>query len=284
MNTSSLDEGTSRIVSSEGRDDIMSLDVPGIQNLFKGAGVLLLRGFRLDEQIFASFVSQFTTQFLRDEYGNSRVPDPNGGYVQGVTLGTKPIELHCENALSAERPDILWFYCQAPALSDGQTTYCDGVQVWEQLSPWVQQLFLSKKTKYTITVPPQIYLNQNKEIVLRIGALKFAGTAYRFNDDESLTVEYIVSGVVRTKYSGQLAFANSLTGPYPSYTKSFEDDSPIPDEAMQEVKQLHQKLTRDIPWQAGDLAMIDNSRFLHGRRSFNDKQRRIFTMMSLANF
>lgn len=284
MNISTLGEGAGKLVSCENGEAILSLDLITIRNLFKSSGLLLFRGFEMSECLFPSFVSPFTSQFLRDDYGNSKTPDPTGGYVQSVTLGSKPIELHCENALSAERPDILWFYCAQPALKDGQTTFCDGVAVWERLSREVKNLFLAKKVKYSITVPRAMYLNKNAEIVLRIGTLKFAGTTYRFNDDDSLTVEYVVSAVNKTRYGTQLAFANSVTGPYPSYKTTFEDDSPIPFAAMQEIKQLHQNLTQNIPWQAADVVMIDNSRFLHGRRAFEDKQRRIFSMMSLANF
>ena len=284
MNITSLGEGQGKIVGCENDENILSLDPIMIRNLFKSSGLLLFRGFEMSESLFPSFVSPFTSQYLRDDYGNSKTPDPTGGYVQSVTLGSKPIELHCENAISAERPDILWFYCARPALRDGETTFCDGVAVWERLSREVKDLFLAKKVKYTITVPRQIYLNVNAEIVLRIGKLKFAGTTYRFNDDDSLTVEYIVSAVNKTKYGDQLAFANSVTGPYPSYKTTFEDDSPVPLAAMQEIKQLHQHLTENIPWQAADVVMIDNSRFMHGRRAFNDKQRSIFSMMSLANF
>ena len=110
MNISSLGEGPGRIVGYEGDGNILGLDVLTIQNLFKSSGLILFRGFLMSEHIFPSFVGPFTSQFLRDEYGNSKMPDPAGGYVQGVTLGSKPIELHCENAVSAERPDIIWFY------------------------------------------------------------------------------------------------------------------------------------------------------------------------------
>jgi alpha-ketoglutarate-dependent taurine dioxygenase len=94
----------------------------------------------------------------------------------------------------------------------------------------------------------------------------------------------VVSAVNETKYGFQLAFANSLTGPYPDYRKTFEDYSEIPATVFQEIRQLHEKLTEKIPWQAGDLVMIDNSRYLHGRCAFDDRQRRLFTLMSLANF
>jgi alpha-ketoglutarate-dependent taurine dioxygenase len=283
MNISSFGADNGRIVCCESNVNVLSLDVLEIQNLFKSSGIILFRGFEVTDQTFPSFVSPFTSQFLRD-YGNSKTSDPSGGFVQSVTLGTKPIELHCENAVSAERPDIIWFYCAAPALKGGETTFCDGVTVWRQLSNSTKQLFLTKKVKYIITVPREMYLNKDKEIVLHVGALKFAGTTYRFNNDESLTIEYVVSAVNKIKYGSQLAFANSITGPYPSYKTTFEDNSDIPLDATHEIKQLQEKLTENIPWQAGDLVMIDNSRFSHGRRAFDDKQRRIFSLMSLANF
>jgi alpha-ketoglutarate-dependent taurine dioxygenase len=283
MNISTLGRGTGQIISCNSDRNVLSLDVLKTQELFKASGVLLFRGFAISDPTFPSLAGRFTSQFLQDR-GNSKTSDPTGGFVQGVTLGTHHVELHCENAVSAERPDIIWFYCAAPALKGGETTFCDGVGIWDQLKDSTKRLFLSKKVKYAITVPREQYLNSDQKIVLHVGSLKFAGTTYRFNNDESLTIEYIVSAVNSTKYGSQLAFANSITGPYPSYRTTFADNSAIPVAVIQEIKQLHEKLTENIPWQAGDLAMIDNSRFLHGRRAFYDKQRRMFSLLSLANF
>ena len=283
LNISTFGGGSGLILTCEGNGSVLSLDCLKIKDLFRTAGALLFRGFEVSEQSFLDVVRPFSSQFLRD-YGNSKTSDPSGGFVQSVTLGNKPLELHCENAVCAERPDIIWFYCAAPALAGGETTFCDGVEIWRLLSTGAKQLFLTRKVKYTITVPRELYLNKDQEIVLRVGGLKFAGTTYRFNDDESLTIEYIVSAVNRTKYGAELAFANSITGPYPSYRTTFVDDVEIPADVIQEIKQLQEQLTKEIPWQAGDLVMLDNSRFLHGRRAFQDKQRRIFSLMSLANF
>jgi alpha-ketoglutarate-dependent taurine dioxygenase len=281
MKISPFGAGAGQLVSGANNGNILSLNVQEIQKLFKSSGMILFRDFKLTEQTFPAFVDLFTSQFLID-YGNSK--KPAGGFVQSVTIGSKPIELHCENATSAERPDIIWFYCATPAVSGGETTVCDGVAVWNELSNSTKESFLNKKVRYTITVPREVYLNKDKEIILRVGALKLAGTTYRFNDDESLTIEYVVSAVNQTKYGYELAFANSLTGPYPDYKKTFADRSEIPEAMFQEIRGLHEQLTEKIPWQAGDLVMIDNSRYLHGRCAFNDQQRRLFTLMSLANF
>jgi len=283
MNISPFSQSCGQIISGATDPNLFQLDVSEIQDLFRSSGFILFRAFDVNVETFPAFVNQFTSQFLRDR-GNSKTSDPAGGFVQSVTVGTKPIELHCENAVSAERPDIIWFYCATPAVSGGETTVCDGVDVWAQLSNSTKQLFLTKKVKYKVTVPRNVYLNKDKEIVVSVGNLKFAGTTYRFNDDESLTVEYVVSAANKTRYRSQIAFANSITGPYSLYKITFEDDSDLPVAITREIRQLHDKLTKEISWQAGDLVMIDNSRFLHGRRAFYDKQRRIFTLMSVANF
>ena len=162
MNISSFGAGSGRLISGEKNGNILSLDVKQVQSLFKSSGMLLFRGFDVTDQIFPAFVGSFTSQFLKD-YGNSKKSDPGGGFVQSVTVGNKPIALHCENAVSAERPDIIWFYCAVPAKTGGETTFCDGVAVWRELSETTKESFLSKKVRYTITVPREIYLNKNKE-------------------------------------------------------------------------------------------------------------------------
>lgn len=283
MNISNLGGGSGLIISGENSRSVLGLDLLKIKDLFRSSGVVLFRGFEVNAQSFSEVANPFSSRFLKD-YGNSKTSDPSGGFVQSVTLGSKHIALHCENAVCAERPDIVWFYCAEPALEGGQTTFCDGVTIWRLLSTFAKELFLQKKVKYAITIPREQYLNQDQEIVLRVGTLKFAGTTYRFNDHESLTIEYVVSAVNRTKYGTELAFANSITGPYPSYRTTFADDSEIPKNVIQEIERLQAELTEEIPWQAGDLVMLDNSRFLHGRRAFTGTQRRIFSLLSLSSF
>ena len=39
-----------------------------------------------------------------------------------------------------------------------------------------------------------------------------------------------------------------------------------------------------VAWEPGDLLMVDNSRFMHGRRAFADPQREHLTLMGIANF
>lgn len=283
MKTQSLNPNSGMIVYREDEVDVLSLDHLKAQELFKSSGMLLFRGFQMSLRLFRSFVDRFTSQYWLD-YGNSKKTLTPGDFIQSVTVSNHSIELHCENGIIPQQPDIIWFYCVAPAVKGGETVFCDGVRVWKHLSQPTRQMFLSHKVKHASTTPRELYLGEDKIVVLRIGDFKFAGTTYRFNDDESVTMEYITSAVKRTKYGSELAFVNSLIGPYLNHKVTFEDGSEISDEIFGEIRRLYKDLTQPIHWQAGDLAMIDNTRYMHGREAFNDNQRDIYTLMSMANF
>ena len=48
-----------------------------------------------------------------------------------------------------------------------------------------------------------------------------------------------------------------------------------------EVKNVSDRLTLAHAWQPGDLIMVDNTRVMHGRRSFNDDQRNIVVRLGM---
>jgi len=111
-----------------------------------------------------------------------------------------------------------------------------------------------------------------------------AGSVVRFDENDVMVNEFVAPAVVTTKWSGEPAFVNSLRGPYPNITTTFEDDTPIPLDVLDEIDALHARFTQEIPWQGGDFVMIDNTRYLHGRRRFDDPRRKTYCTMSLANF
>ena len=39
----------------------------------------------------------------------------------------------------------------------------------------------------------------------------------------------------------------------------------IPDEIYKEIKEVSKKITYQIKWKNGELCMVDNKRFMHGR-------------------
>jgi alpha-ketoglutarate-dependent taurine dioxygenase len=64
----------------------------------------------------------------------------------------------------------------------------------------------------------------------------------------------------------------------------FDDDSQIPDELMDELNGIAERITTNIEWQKGDILMIDNTRIMHGRRAFTDQMREIYIRLCSPNF
>jgi alpha-ketoglutarate-dependent taurine dioxygenase len=110
---------------------------------------------------------------------------------------------------------------------------------------------------------------------------------YSFNPDKSITTEYACHAVVKPRWTERDAFVNSILLVLwqeedlkrTASLVRLEDGSKIPQEAMDEVREVSGRLTREVEWDPGDIVMIDNTRMMHGRRAFNDPKREIYVRM-----
>jgi alpha-ketoglutarate-dependent taurine dioxygenase len=278
-----IGRGPARMLVNRGHSSLLELPVEEVRASFKEHGLLVFRGFDATPDVMYPFAQRFSVRFSK---GGAR--KNYKGFVEEVDLGAGPIDLHSENANSPFQPDVIWFCCGRPADEDGQTTYCDGVELWNRLSEPTRQLFRDKRIKFTRTYLPQVWRDYfgagTTTAVLGRILDGLPGVTYRLNADESVYTEYLVSAVRRPKYRSEEAFVNSLLTPWSGHPMMFEDSTLIPSEVMQELKERSREITQDIPWQVGDLAMTDNSWILHGRRGFTDEKRQIFALLSWSNF
>ncbi|MBW4630848.1 MAG: TauD/TfdA family dioxygenase [Iphinoe sp. HA4291-MV1] len=283
----SLGMSTGKIIySCDDCQDIHCLKVAKTMEIFKSSGVLLFRGFGVTHEQMKTFAERFSSKFIQD-YSRPQVDSDK--FVHFVNPGMDACVFHSEHAYSPFRPDVIWFCCAVPAVQGGETTFCDGVRVWEELSEETRQLFISKKLKVCYEIPVDI-LKRVAGLDATIADIKqvldgLEGVNYQVKENESISIEYIFSAVVKTKYGNYDAFANSVLALHDGEMKkaTFENDSIVPGEIIDEIEQVTDELMEKIPWQAGDLVMIDNSRFMHSREEFNDNQRQIFSTLSNLN-
>jgi alpha-ketoglutarate-dependent taurine dioxygenase len=279
-----LNTSTGKIVYSNHCQNILDISVAETMEIFKSSGVILFRGFGVTPKQMKDFSEQLSGKHIIDFTKVSIDSDKFVNFVDGGMDGLIP---HCENSCFPFRPDIIWFCCTVPAEQEGETLFWDGIRVWEELSQESKQLFLSKQLKFSYkNVPVNILKgiigsdgNNIDDIKQILDSLD--GVSYQFNDDQTVSVEYTCSSVVKNKYNHQNAFANHFWV-YQKKTEEaiFDDGSRASNEVADEIERIFDKLTEKIPWEAGDLVMMDNSRFLHGRGAFNDKLRQIFTTLS----
>jgi alpha-ketoglutarate-dependent taurine dioxygenase len=268
-------------------DDICGLDRTQVIEAFLGSGLVWFEGFRIDRSSFRKFTELFTAHFVT-EY-NPLERHYLGDGTMTVQYHHEAIPLHGEMAYlprvnqQLAPPEILWFYCARPPREGGDTLVCDGESVVSELSIPTHRLLLEKRLKYRLVTSADVWravagvreVHQAEQILAHVGGV----VSWSFDADDTLRWEYATHAIRPTRFSRRPAFVNSIICIRPT----FEDDSHIPDRVIEEIKEVTKELTVPFSWRGGELLMLDNSRFLHGRTS-NDEQRLVYVRMSLANF
>ena len=257
----------------------------------KSHGALLFRGYDYDVQDFTAFVRRFcTSSAFNPSQGRETVDSENN--IQTVDLGVQAFPLHAELCREPWKPDVCFFACESAPSIGGETTICDGVKIVEALSEESIQTFQSQPLKY---YQPMLKEDCRKwlgcespepaELENLLARVPFE-MAYL---DGQLCRIHHTDALHPSMFSGALAFGNFLLfsryGLNNRLQPCFADNSIVPDEAVAEVKEISDKLTFAHKWQAGDLLMLDNTRFLHGRNEILDiDERRILSYFGYLNF
>jgi alpha-ketoglutarate-dependent taurine dioxygenase len=300
MQTKPLQEHFGTIIVADPGEKAADIDRNTVISLLKDRGTVLFSGFKASRAEFDAF-----TDRISDNYMNYK----GGGYVRKVVgedegkalLSTRydhgrekqmtfGLPLHGEMYYIDHRPAALWFYCVRPADKDGQTTACDGAEVYDRLPQRWKDLLQGKRLMFL-----RVYRDGEWQKIYQTEdaaeACSFAegnGISVEFDDaTRTMRTKYLVHAVLPTRWGGRTAYINNLLTVYmqmkmgrgDTSTVWFEDGSPIPEELMADVERIQDEVIADLNWQSGDFALLDNSRALHGRRAFEDTDREVYLRM-----
>jgi alpha-ketoglutarate-dependent taurine dioxygenase len=264
--------GFGSIIVADGSQDVLSLDIDDVMSHFRSDGLVLFRGFALGPHGFTAFTERFTERFTRHS-NRRRTVLSDDGTLMTVTPGTNLIRAHDEMAYRPLRPDALWFHCVRPAREGGETFVVDGAHVVQEMTPATRTLLLAKKVKHrlrNVSVESWQSLVGAGDVEETFRLLdSFPGLTYERNADGGLDMEFLTSAIKTSKYGNALALNTSIL----DVGGVFEDDTPIPKEVLWELAARTMEASYVIPWQRDDIAMIDNTRLLHGRKPFTDPER-----------
>ena len=122
--------------------DLLDLNKSNIIEIFEKCGIIIFRNFKINPKIFFDFTKQFTKTFANDAQ-RRKTRDDNRN-IHEVDYGNKEMALHSEASFSPTWPEIVWFYCdEIQNNSEGQTTFCDGIKLWDSLN-LVEKNFFQK--------------------------------------------------------------------------------------------------------------------------------------------
>ena len=296
MHIKQISEKFGSIVEGSPGETVFDLDQARIRDLIKDRGVVVFSGFGTKLPDFDRYIRQFGDKFMTYQGGGyirSQVTEDQTLLSTRYDYGREKQEtfglpLHGEMYYTDLRPVLLWFYCERPADSDGETTVCDGAQVYADLDDKWKRLLKEQPLRYI-----RRYLDGEWQLIYQTQdideALQFCqgnGITAHVEDGRVLCTEYRHPGVITSRWGGHSVYINNILpviwqermGRKTSIVR-MEDGSELPEELIDEVLAVQQKYIVPLAWRAGDFAVIDNTRAMHGRRAFQDTDREVFLRM-----
>lgn len=262
-------------------------------------GAILFRGFGVvNDADFDAFIRAFDWPNFTYAESLSNAVRRNRTelvFTANEAPSTVSIFLHHEMAQTPVYPSKLLFFCEQAAEQGGATPICRSdillQQLREQLPDFVAACE-SKGVRYSQTMPLEEDLasGQGRSWKSTLsaenrqqaeGKLAHLHYDWQWQEDGSLSVTTPVLPAVRQLNDGRTVFFNQLIAAFRGWKDArnsgeksicFGDGSAIDSSHMALAIDLADKLTFDIPWQSGDVALLDNFLVMHGRRPFQGKR------------
>jgi alpha-ketoglutarate-dependent taurine dioxygenase len=273
------------------RQALGTLPRAGLIDAYKRHGAILLRGFEVDLEQFRDLTQNLCTGSVFNESGGRLVIDRELN-IQTVNLGYEPFPLHPELSREPWKPDICFFWCMKAPSKGGETTVCDGIEIVKRLPPDVRDAFARRRLRYELPASEAecaFWLGSSRPDDATL-AHPPAHCPYSFERVNGQVYRYFMRPALhKPMFSDEPAFGNFLFfGRYfnrQNFFPTFENGEIVSDELVGAVKAVSDQVESPVAWQPGDIVILDNTRFMHGRRAVLDlKERYIATYFGYINF
>ena len=270
-------------------------------------GVVLMRGLPLaSSEDFDAVVTAFGFQNFSYEDSLSNAYRIN--YTPRVFSANEAppevtIFLHHEMAQTPIYPSKLFFFCQTTPNEGGATPICRSDILWEKLTkqlPDFANACQEKGLKYSNVMPAaadkdsgmgrswqSTFSAESREAAeARMTELDYS---WQWQDNGDLRATTPVLPAVRDLGEGRFSFFNQLIAAFkgwkdtrndPSKAITFGDDTTLDPDDVAKASELADEVTFDIPWQDGDLALVDNYTAMHGRRTFSGTRKVLASLVA----
>lgn len=161
-------------------------------------------------------------------------------------------------------------------------TVCDGVEIVARLPGDVRRAFENRRLLYVQAATPEeleFWLGTPDPSDAELYAPPSKSPYFFWREQGTIIRGFTRPAFHLPMFSDAPAFGNVLL--FARYCLGIqgvpllEDRSQVPDALLAAVKSVSDRLTAPISWQRGDLLMIDNTRFMHGRTAVHDAGERL---------
>lgn len=265
------------VIVPSGGETLNEIDPALVEAAYKAHGALLFRGFGAGLDAFRRFARSLCATAVINETPGRAVLDAVEA-IQGVDGGTNAFALHPELAREPWKPDAALFGCLSPPGTGGETTLCDGIALAAALPEPVRAGLAGRRLIHVMGVWPEMlrfwFGTETPGDALLANPPR--PVPYRFFrvPDGRIAREFSRPALHKPMFAEGPAFGNFLLfarfnngrGNFPL----LDDLTPVPEDWLQAIHATGEALTAEVRWQAGDVLVLDNTRFLHGRRAITD--------------
>ena len=259
--------------------------------LFRGCGVA-------DAQAFDDFVAGFgLPNFAYDESLSNAVRRNRTPRVFTANEAPQDVEifLHHEMAQTPYFPSHLFFFCERAAAASGATPLCRSDVLLEKLTLQLPEFVARCRAhgaRYSLTMPAEadahsgqgrswrhtLNVDTKEAAEARLAALEYD---WQWLPDDAIRTTTPALSLIRHTPSGNEVFFNQLIAAFCGWqdqrnegTRSvtYGDGLAFDDADMQSAVEIAYDLVFDLPWESGDVALIDNYQVMHGRRPFSGQR------------
>jgi alpha-ketoglutarate-dependent taurine dioxygenase len=208
------------------------------------------------------------------------------------------IPLHNENSYTNIWPMKIWFFCQQPTISGGQTPIADSRLVYQRLDPEIRSSFSERHVKYVrnygegIDLPWQKVFQTSDRSEVESYCREMS-IGWQWSEGARLRTWQVQQAVAQHPQTGEKVWFNqahlfhitnlgrevqeSLMGVLgPEYLPRqayYGDGREIEEGVLAEIKRTYEEVAVEFMWERGDVLLLDNMLMAHGRRSFTGSRR-----------
>lgn len=277
-----------------------------IEKELTARGAVLLRDWGLRAvSDFSKAVGLFSESLL--EYVYRSTPRTQlGGRIFTATEypAQRHIPLHNENSYARVWPARIFFYSAVVAAEGGQTPIADSRRVLSRIDAGVREKFERKGIRYVRNYTPgvdlpwqEVFQTQDRAAV--VAFCEEHGIEAEWRDDGPvLTTRQVCQATQVHRRTGEVVWFNQAHLFHASALSEYErcaltaelgelslprnafygDGEPIGSDVLDHIRDAYGRETLTFDWQRGDMMILDNVLYAHGRTPFRGPRKVVVAM------
>ncbi|MBO6636944.1 MAG: TauD/TfdA family dioxygenase [Roseitalea sp.] len=279
-----------------------------VNTLLLEHGALLFRGFDIpDAETFRDCAIGFSGHLLDyPERAAQRETIADQVFTSTAMASDQSIPLHHEMSYSHQWPSRLYFYCDRPAETGGETPLAWDRDVYPALPQDIRDAFEARHVLYVrnfgddLDLPwSEVFQTEDRSEVEAYCTA--SGATFEWLSGNRLRTRQVRQAIARHPVTGEKVWFNHAALFHSSNMPAdlreallrqrgedglprnayFGDGSPIADNVVETIRATYRANSIAFPWQREDLLVVDNFLCTHGRNPFAGKRRTLVAMSDL---